>query len=179
MEKCVILDRDGVINQNLPGEYITNAAQWVPIPGALEAIARLNKKGFLVAVATNQSGVGRGYYSGEALHGMHVKMCALLAKVGGHIDYIAICPHHPDDDCHCRKPKPGLLQEIAEALPIDLADTYFVGDKVSDMQAAHAAGCKGIFLKSDHGHEYLDQRAPNTPIFEHLAQFVDTLLKID
>lgn len=175
---CVILDRDGVINRDTPGQYITSKEAWVPIPGSLDAIAKLNQQGIKVGIATNQSGIARGYYTQADLTEIHLKMTTLLKAVGGHIDYIAFCPHHPNDNCLCRKPKPGLLREVAQHLNIDLAKTYFIGDKSSDMSAAKAAGCQGLFVKTGHGVETLNQQSldPKTPIYTSLAHAVNALL---
>ena len=178
MKKCVILDRDGVINQDSPGQYVTNKEEWIPISGSIEAIFRLKQQGVMVAVATNQSGIGRGYYTLVTLHEIHTQMNNLLANEGAKIDYIAICPHLPDAGCECRKPKPGMLYEIAKILNINLADAYFVGDKLSDLQAAEAAGCQGILVKTGHGAMPIDvsKLKVKPPVFENLAQFVDTML---
>ncbi|HEY5654643.1 MAG TPA: HAD-IIIA family hydrolase, partial [Woeseiaceae bacterium] len=109
--KLVILDRDGVINED-SNDYIKSAAEWVPLPGSIEAIARLSRAGFTVAVASNQSGIGRGLFSRSALYSMHRKMRRLVAAAGGVLGKIAYCPHAPNDNCDCRKPRPGLLLRI-------------------------------------------------------------------
>jgi D-glycero-D-manno-heptose 1,7-bisphosphate phosphatase len=118
--KLIILDRDGVINEDSDA-YIKTLDEWIPIPGSIGAIARLSKAGWTVAVATNQSGVGRGYYSEATLHSMHERLCALVAEQGGKVDLIRYCPHTPDAGCDCRKPAPGLYHQIAESLQIGLA----------------------------------------------------------
>ncbi|HEY0202220.1 MAG TPA: HAD-IIIA family hydrolase, partial [Burkholderiaceae bacterium] len=118
--KLVILDRDGTINQNSE-EYVTCADDWLPVPGALEAIARLNQAGFTVVIASNQSGLGRGLFDVAALNAMHTKMHKLLAAVGGRVDAIFYCPHGPEEACTCRKPLPGLLQQIGARYGVPLA----------------------------------------------------------
>ena len=145
MLKLVILDRDGVINVDSP-EYIKSPDEWHAIPGSLEAIARLNKAGFKVAIATNQSGVGRGYYDLAMLEKINQKMLDEMKKVGAHIDALFYCPHKPEDNCDCRKPKPGLLLKIAEYLKIDLKDAIMIGDSVRDIEAAQTAGAESIFI---------------------------------
>lgn len=143
--KLIILDRDGVINFDSP-DYIKSPEEWHAIPGSLEAIAILNKAGFKVAVATNQSGVGRGYYDLVMLERIHRKMHAELEKVGGHLDALFFCPHHPDANCTCRKPKPGLLIQISEYLGIPLNQAIMIGDSPRDIEAAKAAGAKSILI---------------------------------
>ncbi len=145
MKKIIILDRDGVINYDSL-EYIKSPEEWIAIPGSLEAIAQLNRAGYHVFVATNQSGVGRRYYDVAMLDMIHEKMLAELAEVGGHIDEIFFCPHLPTDNCECRKPKPGLLYQLRDKYQINLADAFFIGDKASDIDAARAAGCKPILI---------------------------------
>ena len=110
--KLIILDRDGVLNED-SDEYIKSPEEWIPIPGSLEAVARLTQAGYRVVIASNQSGIARGYFDLETLHAMHEKMDRLLAALGGKVEAVFFCPHGPDEDCSCRKPKPGLLQEIA------------------------------------------------------------------
>src|SRR5260221_14569878 len=123
----IILDRDGVINYDSI-EYIKSPDEWLPIPGSLDAIAQLNRSGFHVLVVTNQSGVARGFYDLEMLDLIHEKMMHELAAVGGYIDEIFFCPHHPDENCICRKPKPGLFQKLAAKYPLNLAGTFFICD---------------------------------------------------
>ena len=139
--KLVILDRDGTINAD-SDEYIKSAAEWVPLPGAIEAIAQLKHAGWHVAVASNQSGLGRGLFDVAALNAMNAKMYKLLAAQGGRVDAVFYCPHTPDDACTCRKPLPGLLEQIGERFGVDLKDVPLVGDHLRDMQAGVAAGCE-------------------------------------
>lgn len=138
-KKLVILDRDGVINVDSDA-FIKSPDEWVPIPGSLEAIARLNQAGYRVAVASNQSGIGRGLFDMAALNAMHIKMQRAVAAVGGRIDAVFFCPHTAEDQCECRKPKPGLLQMIIERFEIDPAVTPVVGDSLRDLQAGATLG---------------------------------------
>jgi D-glycero-D-manno-heptose 1,7-bisphosphate phosphatase len=139
--KIVILDRDGTINAD-SDDYIKAPEEWEPLPGALEAIARLNHAGWHVVVATNQSGLGRGLYDMAAFNAIHAKMNAALAQVGGRVDAVFFCPHAPDDACHCRKPLPGLFEQIAERYGMDLTGVPAIGDTLRDLQAAAAMGCE-------------------------------------
>lgn len=167
----IILDRDGVINYDSQ-EYIKSPEEWLPIPGSLDAIAQLNRSGFHVLVVTNQSGVARGYYDIDTLDLIHEKMMRELAAVGGYIDEIFFCPHHPDDACHCRKPKPGLFHEIIKKYPLQLSETFFIGDSISDIRAAEAAGCLPILVRTGNG-ELALQRYPelaNIPHFKDLNE---------
>lgn len=146
--QLLILDRDGVINQDSP-QYIKSPAEWHAIPGSLEAIADLNRAGIKVVVASNQSGVGRGYFTAETLALIHKKMVTELAKLGGHLDGIYYCPHHPATNCNCRKPKPGLLLNILHDFKIEPKDTLVVGDSLRDIEAAQASGCDSVLVKDD------------------------------
>ena len=154
----IIIDRDGVINYESV-DYIKSPEEWHAMPGSLEAIATLNRAGYRVVVATNQSGVGRGYYDLEMLDCIHEKLMRELASVGGYIDEIFFCPHHPDAGCVCRKPKPGLLFRIQEKYQINLAETFFIGDLLPDIQAALAAGCKPILVLTGNGEKTLENHA--------------------
>ena len=150
--RLIVLDRDGVINLD-SANFIKSLAEWQPIPGALEAIARLKNHGFLVAVCTNQSGVGRGLLSESTLHEIHEHLSHALAGFGAGLDDWRYCPHLPDEGCECRKPKPGMLLELMSTLGVDPAQTCFVGDSLRDMQAAQAAGCEGVLVRTGHGSE--------------------------
>lgn len=147
MKKLVILDRDGVINYDSV-DFIKSPAEWHAIPGSLEAIALLNQAQILVAVASNQSGIARGYFTLDTLEKIHQKMSQELREHNAHIDKIFYCPHGPQDRCTCRKPQPGLLQQALTYFSIKAADAYFVGDAITDQQAALAAGCTPILLGS-------------------------------
>ncbi len=139
--KLVILDRDGTINEDSM-DFIKSADEWKPLPGALEAIARLTHAGWHVVVASNQSGLGRGLFDVGALNAMHSKLHKLLAAVGGRVDAIFYCPHAPDQACHCRKPASGLFTQIGERYGIDLKGVPTVGDSARDLVAGAALGCE-------------------------------------
>lgn len=162
--KLVVLDRDGTINEDRD-DYVKSADEWQPLPGALEAIARLNHAGWHAVVATNQSGIGRGLFEMATLNAMHVKMNRLLQQVGGRIDAVFFCPHVDADGCDCRKPRPGLLLQIGERYGVDLATVPVVGDSLRDLQAAAAAGCPAHLVATG------KQRRPGSaPQSELLAQ---------
>lgn len=174
----IILDRDGVINIESK-DYIKSPEEWVPIPGSLEAISRLTQAGHQVVVMTNQSGIGRGFYSEQTLQQIHHKFLALLASHGGRIEHIYYCPHHPDDNCHCRKPRPGMLQQIQRDFDINLTDCLVIGDSWRDMQAAQAVDCPCWFVKTGHGQRDLAAGLvpDDFPVFESLSVAVDEILQ--
>lgn len=163
--KLVILDRDGVINHD-SDNYIKSLDEWQPLPGSIEAIARLSKAGFDVCVATNQSGLARGYFDLTTLNQMHRKMKELVEEQGGRIDKIEYCPHSPNDNCFCRKPLPGMYQHILSCYPdIDPGKVYVVGDSLRDLEAADAAGCPSILVKTGKGERTLAKGGiPNNAI---------------
>jgi D-glycero-D-manno-heptose 1,7-bisphosphate phosphatase len=177
MMRLVILDRDGVINED-SDDYIKSPQEFVPLPGSLEAIARLNAAGYRVAVATNQSGVARGLFDLAALKAIHDKLRSLLAAVGGHIDGIFYCPHKPDDQCDCRKPEPGLLRQIAEAFDQPLTDVPVIGDSRRDLDSARAMGARPILVRTGKGERTIaaGQGLDGVPIYADLATAVDALL---
>lgn len=173
----IILDRDGVINYE-SDEYIKSPEEWLPIPGSLEAIAQLNRAGFHVLLITNQSGIARGYYDLDMLDAIHEKLLRELASVGGYIDEIFFCPHHPDDHCPCRKPKPGLLYQMQKKYPINLTETFLIGDSRIDVQAAQAAGCIPILLLTGNGPKTLEKYPDllNILTFPNLAGAVEHVI---
>ena len=138
--KLVIIDRDGTLNVYREG-YIKEPEEWVPVPGALEAISLLNRSGWHVVVASNQPAIGRGVMDAATLHAIHAVMHKQLAAVGGRVEATFFCPHAPEEACTCRKPAPGLFHKIGERYKIDLKQVHAVGNSLSDAQAAHAAGC--------------------------------------
>ena len=152
--KLVILDRDGVINQD-SANFIKNPNEWIPIPGSLEAIGLLNHSGFRVVLATNQSGISRGLFDMAILNSIHDKMHRELAHVGGRIDALFYCPHAADDHCDCRKPKTGMIEEIGKRFSVELKDTPAVGDSLRDLQAFADAGCQPILVRTGKGEETL------------------------
>ena len=181
MHSLIILDRDGVINEDSP-HYIKSVDEWVPIPGSIEAIAALVNAGHTIAVATNQSGIARQLFDEAALEAMHARMCSLVEQAGGHIAHIAWCPHGPDDNCNCRKPAPGLLEAIRDTLGYSsLENSWMVGDSLRDLQAGDEAGCRLALVKTGKGektsHELAALSHPGSVIVcESLAEFADRLL---
>lgn len=177
--KFIILDRDGVINEEST-EYIKSPAEWKPITGSLEAISLLSQAGYTVVVATNQSGVGRGYYTEEGLAEIHQKMIACAKAQGGVIDKVFYCPHRPDEHCSCRKPASGLFEQIAVAYKIDLSGVVSIGDSLRDIQAAEKLACKPILVLTGNGKETLINNPElhgKIPVFPNLLTAVQTLLK--
>ena len=174
----VILDRDGVINQD-SDDYIKSVAEWIEIPGSLEAIVKLNQANIPVCVATNQSGIGRGYYTTETLHQMHAKFAELLKEKGGHIHRIEYCPHLPSDACSCRKPRTGMLDKIMQENSWLQARGVFVGDSISDFEAARTCGL-GFRLvltgKGEHTRNLLPNDFPANHIYPDLAACVSAML---
>lgn len=176
--KLIILDRDGVINQD-SDQYIKSPDEWIPLPGSLEAIARLNQGGYRVMVATNQSGIARGLFDIDTLNAIHQKMQNLLAKVGGHIDGVFFCPHGPDARCSCRKPKSGLFLQIQKRLRVDLNGVPAVGDSLRDIIAAQRAGAAPILVQTGNGQrtQAMKELPDNIPVYHDLAATVDALIK--
>jgi D-glycero-D-manno-heptose 1,7-bisphosphate phosphatase len=179
MQKLIILDRDGVINQD-SDDYIKSPAEWIPIPGSLEAITRLSNEGFNVVVATNQSAVARKLIDINTLIEIHNKMHQMVEDMGGHISAVFFCPHGPKDDCSCRKPRPGLLLDIAHRYGTDLAHVPSIGDSLRDIQASISAGASPILVKTGKGmitSRLLEENnLADTPVFEDLEHAVDHVL---
>jgi D-glycero-D-manno-heptose 1,7-bisphosphate phosphatase len=174
--KLLILDRDGVINQDSDA-YIKSLDEWIPIPGSIEAIAQLSKAGWTVAVATNQSGIARGYYSLATLDAMHARLRELVAAQGGEVGLIVYCPHGPDDGCDCRKPRPGMLRTIANHYAVDLAGVWFVGDSKGDLEAARAVDAQPVLVMTGKGEQTLSKGVPEaTLIFDDLASIASALI---
>lgn len=177
--KLIILDRDGVINYE-SHEYIKSPNEWIPIPGSLEAIVKLNQAGYTVVVATNQSGVGRGLYTEATLKAIHEKMQTELKKLGGHIDKIFYCPHIPEDQCNCRKPNTGLFEMIAKEYDTSLKDTLAIGDSLRDIQAAKKMGCQAILVRTGNGESVISQNIDleNVSVFPDLLSAISAMLKL-
>ncbi|OGT46937.1 MAG: D-glycero-beta-D-manno-heptose-1,7-bisphosphate 7-phosphatase [Gammaproteobacteria bacterium RIFCSPHIGHO2_12_FULL_38_11] len=167
-----ILDRDGVINFESE-DYIKSPDEWHAIPGSLKAIAMLTQAGHQIAVATNQSGVGRKLFSDAMLKKIHQKMLNEVEKSGGKINKIYYCPHTPNDYCDCRKPKTGLLKEIFKDFKINPADTILIGDNLRDLEAGANMGCQLILVKTGHG----ELTAKNLSAFHHDVLIFDNLLQ--
>lgn len=180
MNALVILDRDGVINQDSDA-YVKTVDEWIPIPGSAAAIARLCQAGYQVAVATNQSGLARGYFSPDDLDAMHAKMTALVAAEGGSFAHIAWCPHGPDDDCDCRKPLPGLIDQIEQALGVSANGATLVGDSLRDLEAGVARGCVPVLVRTGKGIKTEPKLAQyseleNAQVFDNLSAWVEHFL---
>ncbi|MCP5266559.1 MAG: D-glycero-beta-D-manno-heptose 1,7-bisphosphate 7-phosphatase [Burkholderiaceae bacterium] len=168
--KLLILDRDGVINEDSDA-YIKSPDEWHALPGALEAIARLSAAGYRIAVATNQSGVGRGLFDLETLAAINAKMQGEVHAAGGRIDAVFFCPHAPDANCECRKPRPGMVFEILRRFDVEPAEACFIGDSLRDLQAGHAAGCRTILLLTGKGRQTMQDGdlPPGTTVRVDLA----------
>ena len=176
--KFVILDRDGVINFDSP-HYIRAAEEWQPIPGSIEAIARLSQAGFELIVATNQSGLGRGLFGLDALEAMNTKLCTLVEARGGRIGAIFYCPHRPEDGCDCRKPASGLLDAAEREYGCSVAGSALVGDSMKDMELARAKACRPMLVLTGNGQETLRQLGPDdgdVRVFADLAAAADAIL---
>jgi len=180
--KLIILDRDGTINEDRD-DFVKSPEEWVPLPGALEAIARLNHAGWHTVLATNQSGLGRGLFDMAMLNAMHARMNQMLAKHGGRIDAVFFCPHAPEEQCECRKPLPGLMKLIGERYGIDLREVPIVGDALRDLQAGMAAGCPTHLVRTGKAGQ-LDEtqlatmlrQVPGTQVHADLADFADFII---
>ncbi|MDJ0806043.1 MAG: D-glycero-beta-D-manno-heptose 1,7-bisphosphate 7-phosphatase [Gammaproteobacteria bacterium] len=176
--KTIILDRDGVINED-SDDFIKSPDEWVPITGSLDAVARLNHAGYQVYVASNQSGIGRGLFDIESLNAIHQKMNTELQKIGGRIQAILFCPHAPDEECQCRKPKAGLYEEVARRSQEPLINMPVIGDSFRDLEAAMTVGAKPILVLTGKGENTLMEHREqllNVPRFANLAVAVERLL---
>lgn len=178
----VILDRDGVINEDSDA-FVKSLAEWHPIPGSIEAIARLSRHGFTVAVATNQSGIGRGLFDLDALEAMHTHLNELVSAAGGEIAGIFYCVHTPEDECDCRKPRAGLIDAIGRELGIDPAGAWLIGDSLRDLEAGLLRGCEPVLVLTGKGErsraqlaEQADPRLRDARIYADLATAADALI---
>ncbi len=175
----IILDRDGTINED-SDDFIKSPDEWIPIPGSIEAIGRLTRAGFRVVVVTNQSGIARGLYDMNTLNRIHTKMINAVKDHGGKIDSIFFCPHGPDDNCECRKPKSGLFAEIQTRLKTNLSGIYAVGDSERDIVAARNGGAIPVLVRTGKGERTLEkpelESLEGVPVFDDLAAFTDSLL---
>lgn len=175
----IILDRDGVINYESK-DYIKTPEEWLPIPGSLEAIALLTQASYTIAVATNQSGVGRGYYTEADLAIIHQKMLDSLKPFGGAIDKVFYCPHLPEDHCRCRKPGIGLFEQIADHYQRDLRGIFAIGDSLRDIKTALKVGCEPILVLTGNGEQTLlnnRELVDEIPVFPDLLSAVQKLLQ--
>jgi D-glycero-D-manno-heptose 1,7-bisphosphate phosphatase len=178
LPRLVMVGRDGVINERTESPLI-NPDRWIPIPGSLEAIARLNHSGIRVAVISNQPGVGEGTVDPDQLNRVHARLHSALARVGGHLDAILFCPHAAGTPCSCHKPEPALLRSVSLRFGIPLQSAHFVGDTGADIAAARAARAKPVLVRTGLGQrtlaEYRD--LAGVPDYADLADAVDALLE--
>jgi len=176
--QLIILDRDGVINKD-SADYIRSPKEWHAITGSLEAITKLNKTGYKVVIISNQSGIARGYFTEKTLKLMHDKMIHKLTKLGGSIDHIYYCPHHPNENCECRKPKPKMLFEALHKFHVEPKNALMIGDSWTDAQLAKNAGCDFVLVKTGKGEKTYTEHQKDlihTPVFDDLATLVDKML---
>lgn len=182
MKRAVFIDRDGTIN--FEKEYLFRAEECELIPGTAQAIHLLNDAGYLVVVVTNQSGVARGYYTEEDVHLLHRHISAELGKSGARVDGWFYCPHHPEGrgsyalPCRCRKPQPGMLLEAARRLDIDLESSFMIGDKLADVQAGHAAGCRAFLVRTGYGREEEHSLPAGIEVFDDLLAAAERLAEM-
>ncbi|MEL7296907.1 MAG: D-glycero-beta-D-manno-heptose 1,7-bisphosphate 7-phosphatase [Pseudomonadota bacterium] len=174
MTALVILDRDGVINEDSDA-FVKTVAEWRPIAGSIEAIAKLSSAGMTIAVATNQSGIGRGLFTRQTVYRMHAKMRRLVRAAGGEIAHVVFCPHRPDEDSECRKPKPGMLYQIGRLTGIALPGAWMVGDSLRDLQAGQTVGCQLILVRTGKGKATERQAASDRPHWWSNVTVVDDL----
>ena len=173
----LILDRDGVINED-SDEFIKSPEEWVPIPGSIDAIAQLTKKGYRIVVITNQSGVARGLFDLSTLERMHIKMISMVEMAGGKIEAVFFCPHGPEHGCDCRKPKPGLFHAAASHFDFDLAGVPAIGDSYRDLEAAKAVGALPILVETGKGLRTLARHPDlDVPVFSNLYEAAQHLLQ--
>lgn len=178
--KLIILDRDGVINEDSDA-FIKSPDEWMPIPGSVEAIAQLTKAGYTIVIATNQSGLGRGLFDITTLNAIHQKMLNTIKAAGGAVPVIMFCPHLPTDDCDCRKPRPGMFNTISERFDTELKGVPSVGDSLRDLQAALLAGCTPYLVLTGKGKQTLEKGGlpPGTQVFDSLAAVASHLIEKD
>ncbi|MDO4433890.1 MAG: D-glycero-beta-D-manno-heptose 1,7-bisphosphate 7-phosphatase [Alysiella sp.] len=178
--KLIILDRDGVINHDRD-DFVKSPEEWQVIDGSMDAIAFLTQVGYTLVVATNQSGIGRTYFSVETLHEMHAKMHKLVHQAGGEISGIWFCPHLPEHNCDCRKPKSGMIVDILRRFNAEASETYLVGDSLRDLQAIASVGGQAVLVKTGKGMKTLEKDADKLPehtlVFDDLLAFSQFLIK--
>ncbi len=177
--KVVVLDRDGVVNRD-SDEFIRRPSEWQPLPGSIEAIADLSRAGFLIALATNQSGLARGLFDFAALNSIHEKFRNLVEREGGTVHGIFFCPHGPEDGCRCRKPATGMLEQIETEFGCSLRNRWFIGDSLRDLQAARDHGCRPVLVRTGNGLEtekcLKNNELGEVDVFDDLRQAAHALL---
>jgi len=166
--RLVILGRDGILNVYRE-DHVKSPDEWEPIPGALEAVARLNHAGWHAVVATNQSGIGRGMIDMASVNAVHLQMMQQLREAGGRLDAVFFCPHTPEENCECRKPRPGLVRQAQERFDIDLTRSFVIGDKSADVGLAEAVGARGILVRTGYGESELVRHNGDMPGSAHIA----------
>lgn len=172
----VILDRDGVINKD-SAAFVKSPQEWLPLAGSIDAISRLYRHGYTVFIATNQSGLARGLFQPEELHAIHAKMHALVEAAGGKIERVFYCPHGPDDNCSCRKPRAGLLDQIEAYCAETLAGVPCIGDSLRDLQAASSKGLQPILVLTGNGKKTLGELGEHEiPVFADLAAAANAII---
>ena len=174
--RVIFLDRDGVINQERAGAYIRTPEEWVPIPGSLEAIARLCAAGHEIIILTNQSGLGRGLLTLDDLEAIHTKLVQTVEDHGGHIAGIYFCPHTPTEDCSCRKPKDGLIRLAESELGCRAKNAPFIGDQLTDVKAARSAECRPFLVRTGRGKDIFDEELSDVEIHSDLSSAADAIL---
>ncbi len=177
--RAVFLDRDGVICENRP-DHVKSWDEFRFLPGALPALRRLSAAPFSIVVVTNQAIIHRGMVPETMVEEIHRRMIRSIQQAGGRVDAVYYCPHRPEEGCPCRKPKPGLLFQAAWDLGIRLEDSYLIGDALTDVEAALAAGCQPLLVRTGRGAQYAEQvlrRHPGVPIFQDLAEAVSWILR--
>lgn len=176
--RLVVIDRDGVINEDRD-DFVRCPADWVPIEGSLHAISRLNRRGILIAIATNQSGLARGLFDVNDLDAIHQTLTDELSKLDGHLDGMFICPHGPSDGCDCRKPLPGLLLQASRGLDVQVEDMVFIGDRESDLRAAVGAGVQPILVRTGHGEAAVEHALDRgIVVADDLASAIEGILSV-
>jgi D-glycero-D-manno-heptose 1,7-bisphosphate phosphatase len=176
-ERFLAIDRDGVVNED-SDEYIKSAAEWIPIPGSIDGIAKLTQAGYRIAIITNQSGLARGIYDLASLNAMHRKLREFLSTSGGQVEMILFCPHQPSDNCNCRKPHPGLFVQLAQRFGCSLEGVPFIGDSVTDVVAGRIVGMEPILVRSGKGERTLREHPEllsELRVFRDLKAFADSV----
>jgi D-glycero-D-manno-heptose 1,7-bisphosphate phosphatase len=180
--RLVVLDRDGTLNEE-PEDFLRSADDWKPLPGALEAVARLNQQGWRVVIASNQTGLGRGLFDVATLNEVHARMHKLMAQSGARVEAVFFCPHAPEDGCDCRKPQPGLFLQISQRFGVPPSQILAVGDSVRDAQAAVAAGCQAHLVLTGQSFKHRDGSRPDglppdVTMHTDLLAFADAVMQV-